>query len=99
MVPGDSVELDTASLQHVFCFLSRNHLVLLVKPLCKHFKEHVERTLQGKAHKVVASEEVPLWALPSLGVASLTYKQKKELIAAAANGGHLLTLQWAIEEG
>ena len=62
MDPGNAVELDTASLQHVFSFLSRNHLVLLIKPLSKRFKEHLVCTLQGTADKVVASDDVPLVA-------------------------------------
>ena len=99
MNPIDSVELDNASLQHVFCFLSRNHLVLSVKPVNRHFKEFVQRQQQGKSNQVAASDEVPLWALPSLEVASLAYKQKKQLMAAAAKGVHLLTLKWARQQG
>ena len=95
---SDFVELDIASLQHVFSFLSRNHLVLSIKPLSKHFKEHVRITQQSKADKVAASNDVPLWALPSLGVASPTYNQKKRLMLTAAKGGCLLTLKWAREE-
>ena len=101
MDPADSVELNTACLEHVFSFLSGNHLVLLIKPLSKHFKDYVKSTQKQKADKVAASELecVPLWALPSLGAASLTYTEKKQLMRIAAKGGCLLTLQWAREEG
>jgi hypothetical protein len=93
------VELDTASLQNVFHFLSANELVLSVKPLNKHFREHVNTVIEGKASKVDASADVPSWALASLGVTSLTYLQKKQLMAAAAKGGCLQTLQWARGQG
>ena len=99
MEPSHSVDLDTACLQHVFSFLSRNHLVLSVKPLSKQFKNSVSRTEQGDATKITASDDVPPWALPILGLASLTYKQKKQLMEAAAKGGHLSTLQWARQQG
>jgi hypothetical protein len=91
----DSVELDTASLQHVFSFLSANDLVLSVKPLSKIFRQYVNSTLESKSNSVTASADVPSWALPRLGVTSLTYKRKKQLMSIAAKGGRLQTLRWA----
>jgi hypothetical protein len=99
MGPPASVELDAASLQHIFSFLSPNDLVLSVKPLNKHFRAHVSFVLQGKANKVAASDNLPSWALPSLELTSLTCGQKKQLMAAAAKGGRLQTLLWAREQG
>ena len=95
----EPVQLDLGSLQHVFSFLSPNHLVLLAKPLSKHFRQYVERAQGPKASKVDPSSEIPLGALPRLEVGSLKYKQKKQLMIAAAKGGCLQTLQWAREQG
>jgi hypothetical protein len=99
MEPVRPVDLDTASLLHVFSYLSANDLVVSVKPLNTQFQQHVNLVLEDKAGKVSASAYVPSWALPSLGLNSLSYKQKKQLMVAAAKGGCLQTLQWAREQG
>jgi hypothetical protein len=90
-----AVDLDVASLQHVFSYLSANDLVLSIKPLNTHFRSYVNSGLAGKASEVTASADVPSWALNTLGLDSLTDKEKKQLIVAAAKGGCLQTLQWA----
>jgi hypothetical protein len=99
MEPLDPVELDLASLQHVFSYLSAGDLVLSIKALNVHFRNYVNSVLEGYATKVDASADVPSWVLPSLGLNSLTFKQKKQLMVAAAKGGRLQILQWAREQG
>jgi hypothetical protein len=93
------VELDTATLQHVFSFLSANDLVLSVKPLCKTFRQYVMSTLESRAGRVSASADVPSWALPTLKVTNLNHRGKMQLMAATAKGGRLQTLRWAREQG
>ena len=60
--------LDFTSLQHVFSFLSPNHLAISVKPLGKHFEQYVKRTQGSRSVTVDPSADVPPWALPSLGI-------------------------------
>jgi hypothetical protein len=98
MEPIVLVELDIASLLHVFSYLSANDIVLSIKPLNTHFRQYVNSLLEDKASKVTASADVPPWALPSLRLNSLTYKQKKKLIVTAAKGGCLQTLLWGREQ-
>jgi hypothetical protein len=97
LAASGAVELNTGSLQHVFSFLSANDLVLSVKPLNRQSLQYVNSVLEGKASHVSASSDVPPWALQILGLRSLTYRQKKQLMVAAAKGGCMQTLQWASE--
>jgi hypothetical protein len=46
---SDPVELDTASLRHVFSFLSANDLVLSVKPLSRTCRQYVISKLGSRA--------------------------------------------------
>ena len=91
--------LDVACLQHIFSFLSPNYLVLLVKPLSKHFKGYVEHARGHKAKHVDALSDVPPWALSSMGIGSLGSPQQMDLITAAARRGCLHTLDWAKSRG
>jgi hypothetical protein len=93
------IELDTATLQHVFSFLSTTDLVLSVKLLNKTFRQFVNSLLEDEAKRIHPSADVPSWALPTLGVASLIHSQKQQLMLLAAKGGRLQTVQWAREQG
>jgi hypothetical protein len=48
--------------------------------------------LEDKANNIAASDDVPSWALSSLGLTSLTCGQKEQLMVAAATGGRWQTL-------
>jgi hypothetical protein len=96
MEPLGAVELDPASLPHVFSFLCASGLVDSLNKQCR---EYVTLMLGDKIKNVSASTHVSPWPLPSLGLTSLTYRQKKQFILAAAEGGCFSTLQWAREQG
>ena len=92
-------ELDIPSLEYVFASMPSNHIVLLVRPLSKHFKQWTNGQLAERCNRLDPSPEVPSWSLPALGVQHLRYKLKKQLMVSAAKGGHLTTLQWARQQG
>ena len=92
-------ELDSSSLESTFSKLPCNHIVLLVRPLSKHFKQWSDGHLAERCNRVDPSAEVPSWSLPALGFQHLRYKQKKKLMVSAAKGGQLSTLRWARQQG
>ena len=92
-------ELELACVESAFSTLPFNHIVLSVKPLSKHFKQWAKEQLAGRCNLVDPRAEVPSWSLPALGVQQLSYKQGKQLMASAARGGQLTTLQWARQQG
>ena len=87
-----SDELNLPLLETTFSRLPSNHIVLLVRPLNKHFKQWADKQLADRCNRVDPSAEVPSWSLPALGVQQLRYNQKKQLIISAAKGGQLTTL-------
>ena len=56
---SEPAQLDVASMESIFAFLSANQINLSVKPLNKHFKHSVDKKHGRSSNIVSASSHVP----------------------------------------